>query len=212
MIGSIPRAASAATADSPMAPAPTTTGTSSGCHVGRADVELADRKRVGQRHGVTGDVAVDGFGDRLGDHQQLGETALRLGMLADDAGTVGAAVHQPDGHGRHPGTDRELVGASGAVPDHLADELVTEHDVAVRVVQRPAGGVVDAELRVVHEVDIGGADRGGQRLQQEFTLPGYRVRGVSDLESSVLQNHRPHDTARVNLDYSRRLLELLISP
>jgi hypothetical protein len=49
------------------------------------------------------------------------------------------------------------------VTDHLTDELVTEHDVTVGVVEGAAGGVVDGEIGMIHEVDVGGADRRAER-------------------------------------------------
>ena len=98
----------------------------------------------------------------------------------------------------------------GPWPIDLADEFVTEHDVAIGVVQRPPGGIVDAEFRVVHEVDIGRADRGGQRPQQQFTLAGHRIGDLPDRQISVLQDHRPHTHLLCYcLDYSRCSLELL---
>ena len=64
-------------------------------------------------------------------------------MLADDSQPAGATVDQSDRHGRHPRTDREGVAAAGPVADDLADELMTHHDVAVGVVQRAPGRIVE---------------------------------------------------------------------
>ena len=84
-------------------------------------------------------------------------------MLADDPHAAGTAVEQAHRHGGYPGADRELIRAARSMADDFADELVAEHDVLVRVVQRAAGRIVDTEIRVVHEVHIRGADRGAER-------------------------------------------------
>lgn len=147
----------------------------------RPNVELTDGERVGQRDCVAGDVTRNRFGRRLRNHQQLTETPLGRRVLTDDAHAAGAAVDQAHRHRRHPQTDRKLVGAAGSMPDDLADELVPEHDVAVRVVQRTTGRVVDGQLRVVHEVHIGCADRGAQCPEQQFARPRCGVRCLADL-------------------------------
>jgi hypothetical protein len=183
-MGSTPRPARAATAESPMAPAPTTTGIAV-LEIRRANVELADGERVGQCHGVAGHLTRDGFGRRLRNHKQLSETALRLGMLTDDAHSTGAAVDQAHRHGRHARTGGELVGAARPMSDDLAHEFVAQHDVAIGVVQRAAGRVVDGELGMIHEVHVGRADRGAQRAQQQLARPGFGVRRLADLQPTV---------------------------
>ncbi len=86
-------------------------------------------------------------------------------MLTDDAQSAGTAVDQAHRHGRHPCTDRELIGTAGPMPDDLAHELMAEHDVAVAVIERATGRVVDGEFRVVHEVHVRRADGGAQCAQ-----------------------------------------------
>ena len=147
----------------------------------RSHVELADGERVGQRDGVAGDITLDRLGRHLRNHQQLAETALGLGMLTDDPHSAGPALDQADRHGRHARTDRELIGATRAMPDDLADEFVPEHDVALRVVQRTPRRIVDGELRVIHEVHVGRANRRAQRAQQQLALAGLGVRRLADL-------------------------------
>lgn len=110
-------------------------------------------------------------------------------MLTDDAHSARAAVDQPHGHGGHARAGGELVGATGTVPDDLTHEFVTEHDVALGVIQRAAGRVVDGEFRVVHEMHVGRADGGAQRAQQQLALAGDGVRGLADLQPTVSQHH-----------------------
>ncbi len=120
----------------------------------RPHIELADRERVGQGDGVAGHIAGHRFGGGLRNHQQLGEAALRLRMLADDAQAAGSTLHQANGHRRHAGADGEIIRTAGAESDYLADKFVTEHDVAVWVVQRPAGRIVDRQFRVVQVMHV----------------------------------------------------------
>ncbi len=75
-------------------------------------------------------------------------------MLTDDAHAAGATVDEAHRHGRHTRTDRELIGTAEPMPDDLAHELMAEHDIAVAVIQRATGRVVDGKFRVVHEVDV----------------------------------------------------------
>ena len=150
-------------------------------HLRRTHVELADGERVGQRDGVAGDVTTHGLGRCFRNHQQLTETPLRFRVLTDDPHAAGTAVHQAYRHRSNPRADCELIGATGSVPNDLADELVAEHDVAVRVVQRTTGRIVDGQLGVVHEVHVRRADRGAQRPQQQLARSGRRVRCLSDL-------------------------------
>lgn len=185
MIGSMPRPARAATAESPIAPAPTTTAISPVLQPRRPHVELADGERVGQCDGIAGHVTRDWLGRHFRNHQQLTETALGFGMLPDDPHAAGAAVDQAHRHGRNARADRELLGAARAVPDDLAHEFVTEHDVALGVVQRAAGRVVDREFRMVHEVHVGRADRGAQRAQQQLAPARLGVRSLADLQLTV---------------------------
>jgi hypothetical protein len=206
MIGSTPRPASAATADNPIAPAPTTTRYLPWLHPRGAHVELSDRERVGQGHGIACYVAVDRFGQSLCDDHQFTEAALRLRVLTDDPRAVGAAVDQADRNGRHPGADRKLFCAARSMPDDLADEFMAEDDVAVRVVERAAGRVVDAHLRVIHEMHVRRADRGAQCSQQQLARAGNRVGDLSDVEPTVTQHHRTHPRTPSRLavlDYSR---------
>ena len=62
----------------------------------------------------------------------------------------------------------------------LANELMTHDDVAVGVVQRAASRVIDGKFGVVHEMDVGGADRCAERLQQKITLPGNGIGGLTN--------------------------------
>jgi hypothetical protein len=111
---------------------------------------------------------------------------------------------KPDRYRRHPGTDRESIGAVGAVPDHLADELMAKHDVAVRVVERPPRRVIDTEIRVVHEMHVRRADRGTQCAQQELAGTGYRVGSFADLQLATPQHHCSHlNRLLAILEYSR---------
>ena len=134
----------------------------------------------------SGRVAGRGLRHDLGHHDELAEAALRLGVLPDDPHGVevdlAVRTGEPDRHRRDPRTDRELVAAAGSVPDDLPDELVAHHDVAVGVVERSPGRVVDRHLGVVHEVDVRGADRRAQRPQEELPRTRHRVRGLTDLE------------------------------
>ena len=155
----------------------------------RADVELADGECIGQRCGVGGDISRDGLGGRFRNHQQLSETALRLGVLTDDPHTAGPAVDEANRHRCYPGTECELVGAAWSMPDDFADELVAQHDVAVGVVERATGRVVDGKFGVVHEVHVGRTDRGAQRPQQQLTRSGLRVRCFPYLKSAIPQDH-----------------------
>ena len=102
-------------------------------------------------------------------------------MLTDDPHAAGPAVDQAYRHGGHPGADRELIRAARTVSDDLADELVAEHDVLIRVIQRAAGRIVDAEFWMVHEVHVRCTDRGAQRPQQQLTGAGPWVRCLPDL-------------------------------
>lgn len=99
-------------------------------------------------------------------------------MLTDDLCPVGAAVDQADRDRGDPGADRELVAAARAVSDDLADELMSEDDVTVRVIQRATRRIVDPELGMVHEMNIGRADRGTEHPQQKLTRTRY---GIGDL-------------------------------
>jgi len=64
----------------------------------RADVELADREGIDDGDRVARYGSVDNLRCRLGHNEQLTETALRFGMLTDDAQASCAAVDQPDRH------------------------------------------------------------------------------------------------------------------
>jgi hypothetical protein len=68
----------------------------------RADVELADGERIGQRDGIAGDIARYQLGRHFRNHQQFTETPLRFGVLTDGPHTAGAAVDQAHRHRRHP--------------------------------------------------------------------------------------------------------------
>lgn len=113
-------------------------------------------------------------------------------MLADDVGAVGTTVDQPDGDRRGSGTYRELIAAAGPVTDDLSDELMTQHDVTVRIIERSAGRIVDPEFGVVHEVDVGRADRGAEHPQEKLTGTRYGIRDLADLELTG-----PGTTARI---------------
>ena len=113
-------------------------------------------------------------------------------MLADDPQAAGTTVYQPDRHRGHPRSDREGVATAGPVTDDLADELVTHDDVAVGVVKRPSGRVVDREFRMVHEVDVGRTDRGAQGLEEQITRSWDRIRGVPDSQLAALQYDCTH--------------------
>ena len=154
---------------------------------GRPYVELADRECVDDGDGVARYRSLDDLRRRLGHNEQLAEAALRFGMLTDDAQTADASVDQPDRHRRDARTDRERIAASGTVADDLAHELVPHHNVAVGVVQRPPCGVVDRELGVVHEMDVRGADRRAERLQQKVALAGNGIGGLPDLQPAASQ-------------------------
>ena len=147
----------------------------------RPHVELADGERVGQRGGVARDVGRDGFGRHFRNHQQLSEAPRRLRVLTDDPHAAGTAVDQAYRYGSHPGADGELIRAAGPMPDHLADELVAEHDVLIRVIQRAPRRIIEAEIRVVHEVHVRCTDRGAQCPQQQLTRSGLWVRRIPDL-------------------------------
>ena len=175
-------------------------------NVGRPHVELPHREGVGQRRRIERDAILDLLGQHLGDDEQLAEAALRLGVLPDDPRAVDAAVEQSDRDGGDAGADRELVGATGAMADHLGDELVPEHDVAVVVVERPSGGIVDGERRVVHEVHVRGADRRAERPAQQLSGTGHGIGGLADRQLTVSQHHCAH-VAVASLEYSRYLLE-----
>src|SRR5271163_2532837 len=110
-------------------------------------------------------------------------------MLTDDPHAAGPTVEQANGHRGYSGADRELIRASRSVPDHFADELVAEHHVLVRVIQRATGRVVDTEVWVVHEVHVRRTDRGAQRSQQQLTRSGLWVRCLADLQPPVSQNN-----------------------
>ena len=99
-------------------------------------------------------------------------------MLPDDPQAAGPAVDQSDRYRRHPRTDGKPIGAVGAMPDDLTDELMAEHDVAVRRHTATAGRIVRTEIGVIHEMDIRGTDRGAQSSQEQFSRAGHRV-GVS---------------------------------
>jgi len=172
---------------------------------GRAHIELADREGVDDGDRVTRNRSLDDPGRRLGHHQQLTEAALRLRVLTDDAQPARAAVDQPDRHRCHPAPDRERVTAPRAVTDDLAHELVPHHDVAVGVVQRSPRRVVDRELWMIHEMDVGSADRGAERLQQQITLSGNRIGGIADLEPPTSQHHCAQSF------FISRLFEILFS-
>ena len=192
MIGSIPRAASAATAERPIAPVPITIGISPGSIARAAHVELADRERVDHRDGVVGHVAGHGACHRLGHDEELAEASLRLGVLPDHLRAADATVDEQDRHRGHARPDRELIGAAGPVADDLADELVAEHDVAVRVVDhagRTAGG---DRVVMIHEVHVRRADRGRERAQQQLALSGHGIGGLAHLEPPVSQHHCSH--------------------
>src|ERR1700749_4840 len=133
-------------------------------------------------------------------------------MLADDSHTIGAAVDHADRDRRHPGADRKLFRAAGAMTDDFTDELVAEHDVAIHVVERAAGRVVDPHLRVIHEMHVRRADRGAQRSQQQLAGTGNRVGDLTDTEPPVAQHHRthPHTTSVLKVfEYSRYHLDNL---
>ena len=98
-----------------------------GLHCCRPDIELADRECVDHGDRIAGHIPVHDPGDRLTDNQQLGEAALRLGVLADDPRSVGSAVDQADGNGGHARADRERLAAPGPAGNHFTDELVAEH-------------------------------------------------------------------------------------
>ena len=132
MIGSMPRLDSAATADSPTAPAPMTMGISPGWSLRSA--RRTRRRRSSRRRRWHRWIR---FPPRpspwLRDDQQFPETPLRLRMLPDDPQTTGTTVYQPNRHRRHPRADREGVATARTVADYLADELVAHDDVAVGV-------------------------------------------------------------------------------
>jgi hypothetical protein len=67
---------------------------------------------------------------------------------------------------------------------HLTDELVAQNHVSVDVVDHPGTTRRDGVV-VVHEVYVGGADRRGQRSQQEFTFTRNRVGGLAYFEAAV---------------------------
>ena len=160
-----------------------------------ADIELTDGEGVGQRYRVVGDTVRNSAGDGLRDHHEFGETAGGIGVLADDVGAVGTAVDQPDGDGRHAGTERELCTGARSVPDDLPDELMAQHDVLLGVVQRPTRRVVEAEFGVIHEVHVGGADRGARDPQEQFPGPGNRIGHFLHRQLAVPQ----HDCAHSHL-------------
>ena len=90
--------------------------------------------------------------------------------------------------------------------DDFTDELVAEHDVAIHVVERAAGRVVDPHLRVIHEMHVRRADRGAQRSQQQLAGTGNRVGDLTDIEPPVAQHHstHPHTTSVLKVfEYSR---------
>jgi hypothetical protein len=161
-------------------------------HPGGTDVELTDREGVDECHGIAGDVALDGSGQCLGNHHQFAEAALGFGVLTNDSRAVGTAVDQPDRNRRDSTAQRDRLRATGPVPDDLADELVPEHDVAIRVVQGTTGGVVDRQFGMVHEVDVRRADRGTERLQQQLAVTGHRVGRLPDRQLAVSQHDCTH--------------------
>src|SRR6202011_1733788 len=117
------------------------------------------------------------------------EAALRLRVLTDDPHAVRAAVDYPNGNRGDAGTDWILFGAVRRIPDDLADKLVAENDVAVGVIERAAGRIVDPHLRVIHEMHVRRADRGAQRSQQHLAGTGNRVSDLTDTEPPVAQHH-----------------------
>ena len=126
---------------------------------GAAHVVLADRERVDQRDRVARHAVGHRPGERLRQQHELAEAPGRVRMLTDDVHT---GVGQEHRHARDPGPDRELLARVGAVTDHLTDELVTHHDVELRVVRRQTSGIVDRLVGMVHVVDVRRADRGAE--------------------------------------------------
>lgn len=167
-------------------------GDLAGLEPGGSDIELADCESVRQRDGVIRGAAGDGAGDRFSHYQQFGETPWGVRVLADDMGAVGATVDQPDGDRRGSATHGELIAAAGPVTDDLADELVAQHDVTVRVIERSAGRIVETEFGVVHEVDVGRADRGTEHPQEKLAGTRYGIRDLADLELTGPEDNCAH--------------------
>ena len=136
MIGSMPRAASAATADSPMAPAPIDERHLAGLRSATAHVELADRERVDQRDRVVGHAV---RAPRAPSSRTTSNSSPKLPGASGCWPITRAPAPSPisDRHGGHPRADREVVRAARTVADDLADELVTHDDVAVGVPHEP---------------------------------------------------------------------------
>jgi hypothetical protein len=42
---------------------------------------------------------------------------------------------------------------------------------------------------MVHEVNVGSADRGAERLQQQLALSGNRIGGFTDVQLAASQHH-----------------------
>ncbi len=99
----MPLAARAATAESPIAPAPDHNGNLARSYPRATNVELSDRERINQGNGVVRYPIADGTGHGLGDDEELAKTALGFGVLADHLGAGQAAIHEEDGHRRDPG-------------------------------------------------------------------------------------------------------------
>ena len=123
-----------------MAPAPDHDRDLAGLDRRAAHVELTDGEHVDHRDRVVRHVAGNGTRHHLGHDEELAEASLRLGVLSDHLGAAQPAVDEQDRHRGHARADRELVRAAGSVHEHLADELVTEHDVTVLVVHDPRLG------------------------------------------------------------------------
>src|SRR5438477_42194 len=82
-----------------------------------------------------------------------------------------------------------------------ADELVSHHGVAALVVDEPARVVIRHDLRVIHVVDVGGADRGAERLQQHLAGTGDGIGRLPDLETAITQHHCTHVVPRESRQY-----------
>ena len=155
-----------------------------------AHVVLADRERIDEGRRVGRYAVGHGPGHRLGNHHALREAALGAGVLADHADS---AIREQDRHARHPRADRQLVAAVGSVADHLAHELVAEHDVAVLVVHqadvRSGGGY---GVVMIHEVDVRSTDRGAHDPEEELAGAGNGVCDLLDLQATLSQHDCAH--------------------
>jgi hypothetical protein len=78
------------------------------------------------------------------------------------------------------------------VADHLAHELVTQHDVAIIVVQYADVGGGGHGVVVIHEVHVGRTDGRAHDSEQELAGAGNGIRGVADLQTTFSENDRAH--------------------